>query len=145
VSSWPRIASLVLPLWRLSSRKQPSDTVALLALPITRRSVTCASGAFRPICLVRRASNNRLADLPVRRLPTRLTDARRAVGWRYAFGAPSQWFLSSAHARTFEPFRLPGWNPGDQLQFPTPVNALNFGKVSSQLQKRRKWRTFQRF
>jgi hypothetical protein len=85
---------------RLSPHKQPSDTVALLALPITRQSVTCASGAFRPICFVRRAFNIRSADLPVRRLPTRLTDARGAVVWRSAFGAPSHWFLSSAHART---------------------------------------------
>jgi hypothetical protein len=88
------------PLSQLPPTKKPSDTVALLALPITRQSVTCASGAFRPICLVQRASNNRSADLPVRRLPTRLTDARGAVGWRSAFGAPSHWFLSSAHARS---------------------------------------------
>jgi hypothetical protein len=88
------------PLSLLSPNKKPSDPVASRALRATRRAVTRASRAFLPISLIQRADNDGPTCFPVRRLAAELIDAQGAVDWRAAFGAPSHWFLSSAHARS---------------------------------------------
>jgi hypothetical protein len=87
----------------LSPNKKPSDPVASRALRATRRAVTRASRAFLPIGLIQRADNDGPTYFPVRRLAAKLIDmidTQGAVEWRAAFGAPSHWFLSSAHARS---------------------------------------------
>jgi hypothetical protein len=84
----------------LSPNKKPSDPVASRALRATRRAVTRASRAFLPISLIQRADNDGPTYFPVRRLAAELIDTQGAVEWRAAFGAPSHWFLSSAHARS---------------------------------------------
>ena len=58
------------------------------------------SFAHPSISLIQRADNDGPTCFPIRRLAAELIDAQGAVDWRAAFGAPSHWFLSSAHARS---------------------------------------------
>jgi hypothetical protein len=81
----------------LSPHKQPANAVALLALPITRQSITCARGAFLPVILIQRASNDTPTGLSICSLAAGLTDARSAVGRRSAFCTSAYWHLSPAH------------------------------------------------
>jgi hypothetical protein len=82
---------------RLWPHKQPANAIALLALPITHQSITCARGAFLLVVLIQRASNDTPTGLSIRSLAARLSDARGAVGGRSAFCTSAYWHHSPAH------------------------------------------------
>jgi hypothetical protein len=73
------------------SCKLPSDPVALLALPVTRQSITCTRETFLPVVLIQRASNDTPTGLSIRSLAAGLTDARSTVDWRSPFCTSTNW------------------------------------------------------
>jgi hypothetical protein len=79
---WVRV--ILLPLSLLPPTKKPSDPFALLAPPVSCRAVSYASGAFLPISLIQRASNESHTYLPTCSPAAGLVNSRGVEGRRSA-------------------------------------------------------------
>lgn len=98
----------------LLSRKQPSDTLALLTLSLTNPAGRRTGGAFLPVGLIHRATNNGSAYLPAYRLAAVLVNPAKAISKLSASCAPADRYLSLAHAVHFP----------DKLVYPTYSHGL---------------------
>ena len=135
------LAPALRPCVLASPNKQPSDPVALLALPVTRQSITCARGAFLPVVLIQRASNDTSARRKLggangercRAEPSRGIAANRtSIGTTQPTRAGRSGGGASDAARSFGKLQV-----GDEARGSPPVGQYGFEKWRLSKRKRR--------